>query len=157
MTVRFERTTDNLCLVTARHRDRRPFPVSHMAGTLRIPHDLATFVVERELSIAGGFFNLVAHGAVFRSSGRRPTRPGRAVIVANRAALDEAERTVHHHQDLWAAHLPTPSGAALTDADERWKALLPGDGFEVTWSRLPLPARPRVRGDRGRRTTPPRS
>src|SRR5215217_3589690 len=84
MTVWFEKTTHNQCVVTARARDRKPFAVSHMAGTRRMPHDLATFVVERELAIAGGFFNLVAHGAIFRSSGRRPTRPGRAITDADR-------------------------------------------------------------------------
>lgn len=151
MTVRFEKTTHNHCVVTARARDRKPFAVSHMAGTMRIPHDLATFVVERELAIAGGFFNLVAHGAIFRSSGRRPTRPGRAVIVANRAELEQAERTVQHHQDLWAAHLRTPVGAALTDADRRWRALPEGEGFELAWTRLPLPVRPAVRAHRGHR------
>ena len=151
MTVRFEKTTHNQCVVTARARDRKPFAVSHMAGTMRMPHDLAAFVVERELAIAGGFFNLVAHGAIFRSSGRRPTRPGRAIIVANRAALDEAERTVHHHQELWGANLPTPVGAALTDADRRWQTLPEGEAFELAWTRLPLPVRPAGCADRGHR------
>ena len=142
MTVRFEKTSTNQCLVTAWARDRKPFPVSHMAGASRIPHDLATFVIEQQLSLAGGFFNLVAHGAVFRSSGRRITRPGRAVIVANRAALDEAERAVNEVQSQWEANLPTRSGLCLTEADERWRALDPGAGFELAWQRLPLPVRP---------------
>jgi hypothetical protein len=142
MTVRFEKTRTNQCQVTAWAHDRKPFTVSHMAGVSRIPHDLATFVIERELSIGGGFFNLLAHGAVFRSSGRRTTRPGRAVIAANRTALDEAERTVNHVNDLWARRLPTPAGPQLTDADEQWRGLDPGAAFEVAWHRLPLPARP---------------
>src|SRR5215213_3284240 len=134
MTVRFEKTTHNHCVVTARARDRKPFAVSHMAGTMRIPHDLATFVVERELAIAGGFFNLVAHGAIFRSSGRRPTRPGRAVIVANRAELEVAVRMVHQEQELWGALLSTAVGAVRTDADRRWEALPAGEAFELAWS-----------------------
>src|SRR5215218_6087116 len=54
LTVRFEKGTTNRCLVTAWARDRKPFPVSHMAGASRMPHDLATFVIEQSLSIAGG-------------------------------------------------------------------------------------------------------
>ena len=150
LTVRFEKGTTNRCLVTAWARDRKPFPVSHMAGASRMPHDLATFVIEQSLSIAGGFFNLVAHGAVFRSSGRRMTRPGRALIVANRAALEDAERRVRRVQALWARDLPTPAGSALTDADERWRALDPGAYFQCAWHRLPLPARPAVKDVRGR-------
>jgi len=150
MTVRFEKTTTNQCRVIAWARDRKPFPVSHMAGVSRLPHDVATFVIERELSIAGGFFNLVAHGAVFRSSGRRITRPGRALIVANRTSLEEAERQVHRVESLWGRQLATPAGPALTDADDRWRALEPGAGFELTWNRLPLSARPAARTDSDR-------
>jgi hypothetical protein len=150
LTVRFEKTSTNQCVVTAWARDRKPFPVSHMAGASRMPHDLATFVIEQNLSIAGGFFNLVAHGAVFRSSGRRITRPGRALIVANRAALADAERRVNEVQSSWGRQLPTPAGSALSDADERWRALDRGGRFECAWCRLPLPARPAVQDVRGR-------
>jgi hypothetical protein len=150
LTVRFEKTDTNQCVVTAWARDRKPFPVSHMAGASRMPHDLATFVVEQNLSIAGGFFNLVAHGAVFRSSGRRLTRPGRALIIANRTALEDAERRVHQEQSLWDRHLPTPAGPTLTDADDRWRALDPGGCVEFPWKRLPLPARPAARIVRAR-------
>jgi hypothetical protein len=152
LTVRFEKTDTNQCVVTAWARDRKAFPVSHMAGASRMPHDLATFVIERNLSIAGGFFNLVAHGAVFRSSGRRITRSGRALIVANRAALEDAERTVHQAHSMWGRHLPTPAGPALTDTDERWRALDPGGFFELAWYRLPLPARAAARRNRAHRT-----
>jgi hypothetical protein len=150
LTVRFQKTNTNQCQVTAWARDRKPFPVSHMAGASRLPHDLATFVIERDLSIAGGFFNLVAHGAVFRSSGRRITRSGRDLIIANRAALEDAERTVHQVQSLWGRHQTSPAGLALTDADERWRALDPGHSLELAWFRLPLPARPAARSGRAR-------
>ena len=158
MTVRFERTEDGTCRVTARARDRRPFAVSHMAAGAGLPHDLATFAVERALGLPGGFFNMTAHGAVFRSSGRRRTRPGRAVVLANREALEDAERVVHEHQDRWARGLPTPAGTALREAAERWSALAPGQAFEEPWPRLPLPVRPDL-PDRDRpaaRRGPPR-
>ena len=150
MTVRFLKTAHPLrCVVTAWAHDRRPFPVSGMGATERIPHDLATFVIERHLALAGGFFNLTAHHATFRSSGRRPTRPGRAVIAANRIELDDAERAVHLHEDAWRSGSATPVAAALTEAEQRWWRLEPGDHIELAWQRLPLPARVPRRRPRG--------
>ena len=90
MTVRFERTDEGFCRVTAWARDRKPFRVSLMGGRAPdgLPHDLSSFVVEQELGIGGGFFNLTAHGATFRSHDRRRTQPGRDLVVAHRSALD---------------------------------------------------------------------
>jgi hypothetical protein len=157
MTVRFEKTEDGLCEVTAWAHDRAPFRVSLMGGGRgpRTPHDLVTFVVERELGLAGGFFNLTAHGATFRSHGRRRTRPGRDLILANRSALDDAERTVHAHEDAWAAGRPTPAGSELAAAADRWRALAPGESFELDWPRLPLTARPSRRAERRPRRVGP--
>jgi hypothetical protein len=150
MTVRFSKTADpRRCVVTAWAHDRRLFPVSGMGATERIPHDLATFVVEQRLGLAGGFFNLTAHHATFRSSGRRPTRPGRAVIAANRLELDGAERAVHAHEDAWRSGAATPVAEALTQAEQRWRRLAPGDHFELAWRRLPLPVRVPRRRPRG--------
>lgn len=145
MTVRFARE-GNRCVVTAWTRERRPFPVSGMVAT-DLPHDLSTFVVERELGLAGGFVNLVAHGATFRSSGRRHTRPGRDVIVANRAALDEAEATVHRYEDAWRRGDDGLVSRALSRARQQWADVGDGESLELTWARLPLPTRP-VRRDR---------
>ena len=150
MTVRFERLKDRrICLVTAWAPDRRPFRVSCMGGGDGLPHDLATFAAEQALGVADGFFNLTAHGAMFRSSGRRLTRPGRAVIVANRAGLDAAEHAVHAAWDAWRAGGPTPAASALDEVNRRWCALRPGESFELDWHRRPLPIRaPKRRADR---------
>ena len=102
LTVRFEKGASG-CRVEAWRRTGKPFPVSTMGGATGLPHDLVTFVVERELGLNGGFFNLTAHGAIFRSSRRRFTRPGRALIAAHRADLDAAERTVNTTANAWRA------------------------------------------------------
>jgi hypothetical protein len=138
LTVRFERA-GACCRVTGRFRQGRPFAVSHMGGASRLPHDLATFVVERELGLAGGFFNLTAHGAVFRSSGRKETRPGRDVIRAHRTALDAAEEQVNAAVGAWKAGAGGPVPDVLTAADRAWAELAEGGGIELVWPRRPLP------------------
>ena len=123
LTVRFEKGASG-CRVEAWRRTGKPFPVSTMGGATGLPHDLVTFVVERELGLSGGFFNLTAHGAIFRSSRRRFTRPGRALIAAHRADLDAAERTVEHHRQRAGAPAdrrprsmrPRPPGPAWRSA-----------------------------------------
>jgi hypothetical protein len=67
------------------------------AGHTDLPHDLAQFVVEAALGLEGGFWNLVANGATFKSLGRRQTKPGRQLIADHRAELNEAERIVNVH------------------------------------------------------------
>jgi hypothetical protein len=141
LTVRFEKVADSpVCRVVARRRTGKPFPVSAMGGASRLPHDLATFVVERELGLRGGFVNLTAHGAIFRSSRRRPTKPGRALIVVHRAELDAAEHAVNAAHADWRAGRDTPATAALAAADRAWAALAPGESLDLTWPTLPLPA-----------------
>ena len=54
-----------------------------------LPHDLAQFVLEAGLDLDHGFWNLVANGATFQSLGRRPTKPGRQLIAAYRAELNQ--------------------------------------------------------------------
>jgi hypothetical protein len=111
-----------------------------------LPHDLAHFVVEVTLGLEAGFWNLVANGATFKSLGRRPTQPGRQVIAAHRAELDESERIVNAHVDAWRAGGPTPVGPALEDMMVRWRALAVGEELVVDWPTRRLPrASTRVR------------
>jgi hypothetical protein len=149
LTVRFEKGA-GWCRVEARRRTGKPFPVSTMGGATGLPHDLVTFVVERELGLAGGFVNLTAHGAIFRSSRRRFTRPGRALIAAHRADLDEAERTVNTTAYAWREGRPTPSNAALDAAAAAWSGLPVGGSIELVWTTLPLPGSGTRRAGRGR-------
>jgi hypothetical protein len=145
LTVRFEKGASG-CRIEARRRTGKPFPVSTMGGATGLPHDLVTFVVERELGLDGGFFNLTAHGAIFRSSRRRFTKPGRALIAAHRADLDEAERTVNTTAYAWRDGRATPANAALDAAAAAWSGLAVGESIELVWTTRPLP------GSAGRRS-----
>jgi hypothetical protein len=126
------------------------------AGT-DLPHDLAQLVVEADLGLEHGFWNLVANGATFRSLGRRPTRPGRQLIITYRAELNDVEGTVNAQVQAWRDGRPTPAGPALKAMRTRWRALRPGEELIVEWPtrRLsrpssrdrPVPAR-RRRGPR---------
>jgi hypothetical protein len=107
-----------------------------------LPHDLAHFVVEAGLGLEHGFWNLVANGATFRSLGRRPTRPGRQLIAAYRAELNEAEAIVNAHVGAWRDGRPTPVGSELDAMQARWRSLRRGDELVVEWPlrRLPRPS-----------------
>jgi hypothetical protein len=87
-------------------KDRRPWVarVRKMRGDGSIlgssvgnelPHDLVTFIVERELGVVDGFFATVAAGGTFRSMAKKRHGAGKAVIARNRPGLDRAERLVH--------------------------------------------------------------
>lgn len=116
------------------------------AARIDLPHDLAQFVVEATLGLEEGFWNLVANGATFKSLGRRQTKPGRQLIAAHRAELNEAEKVVNAHVAAWRDGDPTPVGPALDAMLARWRALRVGEELVVEWPtwRLPRPS-PRVR------------
>ena len=97
------------------------------------PHDLVQFVLEGALGIDRGFWGSVAAGATFKSTGRRRTKPGRAVIVAHKAARVEAEGVVNDHHARWLRGEPTPVAAALDDARRRWAALEDGGTLTMEW------------------------
>jgi hypothetical protein len=111
-------------------RTRVPGPTMAAGGDL--PHDLVTFVIERELGIDRGFWGSVAEGATFRSLRRKRTPQGRAVIDRNRPALDDAEQRVNAAYTAWRAGRPN---AALDAMLERWRALDEGGSLVVEWPR----------------------
>jgi hypothetical protein len=104
-----------------------------MAAGADVPHDLATFVVEDALAIEHGFWGCVALGATFRSLGRRRTEPGRAIIQAHLADLDDAERRVNEAFFAWRRGEPTPAAAALDRALAAWRALPEGGELVRRW------------------------
>jgi hypothetical protein len=125
------------------------------SGRTDLPHDLAHFVVEAGLELEHGFWNLVGNGATFRTLGRRPTRPGRQLIAAYRAELNEAEGVVNAHVQAWRNGCPTPVGPDLDAMQTRWRSLRCGDELVVEWRlrRLPRPSA-RVRHVPTRRRLP---
>jgi hypothetical protein len=101
-----------------------------------LPHDLTQLVVEATMGINDGFWGCIAAGATFRSTGRKRTRPGRAIIAAHREGLAEAERVVGMHVNAWKTGNATPIGEALNTFDEFWRSLDDGGSLRVEWPTL---------------------
>ena len=94
----------------------------------------------------------MANGATFPSIGRRPTKPGRQLIAARRAELNEAEKVVDVQVQRWRDGRPAKAGPDLDAMLARGQALRPGDELVAEWAtrRLPRTA-PRVRRAPARR------
>jgi hypothetical protein len=92
----------------ATRNKRTRVPGATMAAGKSIPHDLAQYVIEASAGYHNGFWDLVASGATFKSTGRRRTKPGRAVIAAHRDELAGAEKLAGLHMALWRARRPSP-------------------------------------------------
>lgn len=103
-----------------------------------LPHDLLQLVVEGAVGLDRGFWGSVAAGATFRSTGRKRTRPGRAVIAGNRPEIVASEHVVGEHVRRWTAGEPTPAAAALDEHLARWRDLGDGEGLVVEWPSLAL-------------------
>ena len=112
-------------------RTRVPGPT--MAAGADLPHDLATFVIERELCLDHGFWGCVADGATFRSLRRNRTPQGKAVIAAHRPQLDEAEERVNAAFFAWREGRPTEVRPALDDMLGRWRAVDEGGTLVLDW------------------------
>ena len=91
-----------------------------MARGKGIPHDLAQYVIEAATGYRGGFWELVSKGATFKSTGRKRTKPGRAVIAAHRDELAGAERLAGEHMQRWQVGERTPITEALGRALGQW-------------------------------------
>jgi hypothetical protein len=94
-----------------------------MAREKGIPHDLAQYVIEAGTGYRGGFWDLVSKGATFKSTGRRRTKPGRAVIAEHRVELAAAERLAGEHMQRWKVGEGSDVTAALTRARNQWSGL----------------------------------
>jgi len=101
-----------------------------------LPHDLVQMIVEASVGIDRGFWGSVAAGATFKSTGRKRTRPGRAVIVANRKVIAETERVVAEHLFRWEHGIPTPAAAPFEALSRCWGSLDDGGRLTVEWPTL---------------------
>jgi hypothetical protein len=102
---------------------RTRIPGTVMAAQRNLPHDLLQFVVEAACGIEDGFWGLLARGATFKSTGRKATRPGRALIAAHRSGLVKAEALVGLHSRAWIAGEHSPVTEALDQTRDRWDHL----------------------------------
>jgi hypothetical protein len=113
---------------------RTHVPGSMMAlGRGDISHDLAQYVIEAVTGYGAGFWGLVAAGATFKSTGRRRTKPGRAVIAAHRSELAASEHLAARHVAEWKQGRTTPVTAALTRAAGQFQALGTDERIVFSW------------------------
>lgn len=72
----------------------------------------------------------------FRSTGRKRTRPGRAVIAGNRKYLVAAEALVAENLDRWNRGDATAVARRLDDMKLRWAALDEDEELVIEWPSL---------------------
>jgi len=121
------------CRWDARRGARPRLPGTTMAVGRGLPHDLAQYVIEAAAGYRFGFWDLVARGATFASTGRRRTQPGRALIAAHRGELAGAERLAGLHLALWQAGHDAEVTAALRRAEAQWHDLGDGERLVFEW------------------------
>jgi hypothetical protein len=122
-----------LCAWTARRRKRTVVPGTVMAAGDGLPHDLGQYVVEATIELRSGFWGLLERGATFKSTGRKVTKPGRALIRARRDGLNEAETLAGDEVARWRRGEATETGPHLTAALDAWQRLDIGDGLVFRW------------------------
>jgi hypothetical protein len=115
-----------------------------MAVNKDIPHDLAQYVIEAATGYQNGFWDLVSKGATFKSTGRRRTKPGRAVIAEHRPELAGAEELAGLHLARWKVGDTSPVSEALSRALDQWCGLSDGERLAFEW---PSPAGQVLKGD----------
>jgi len=112
---------------------RSVVPGTVMGVGSSLPHDVAQYVVEAATGYAHGFWGLLAAGATYKSTGRKVTKPGRAVIVAHRHELVASEVLAGEHLQQWAAGRNTAVTEALATALEQWRQLTMTDRLAFDW------------------------
>jgi hypothetical protein len=121
------------CRWDAVRSPRTRIPGTTMALTKDIPHDVAQYVIEAATAYPDGFWGLLSLGATFKSTGRKRTKPGRAVIAAHRPQLARAEELAGLHMALWRARRPGPVTDALDQAAAQWQALAGAERLVFDW------------------------
>ncbi len=104
-----------------------------MAGAKGLPHDLAQYVIEAATGYRDGFWGLVSKGATFRSTGRRRTRPGRALIAEHRKELAGAENLAGEHLQRWSAGEASSVSELLNRALRQWNGLSADECLMYEW------------------------
>jgi hypothetical protein len=121
------------CSWTAARGKRRRIPGAYMGVGNDIPHDLGQYVIEAATGYAHGFWGLQAEGATFEKTGRKVTKPGRALIVEHRADVIASEQLAGTHHRLWKLRHTSPVTEALDRAFGQWQALQVGERLVFEW------------------------
>jgi hypothetical protein len=112
---------------------RRVVPGTTMAVGRDLPHDLAHYVIEAATQYENGFWGLVEKGATFKSTGRKRTKPGRAVIAAHHDELINAEALASRHLKCWREGDKSSVTEALECALDQWRELGPNERMVFEW------------------------
>jgi hypothetical protein len=112
---------------------RRRVPGTVMGVGNDIPHDLAQYVIEAATRYEYGFWGCVARGATFKSTGRKRTHPGRAVIAEHRNDIIASEHLAGRHMFLWKCGEKTDVTRALDRALRQWRNLGPAQQLVYEW------------------------
>ena len=112
---------------------RTRIPGTVMGGSKGLPHDLAQYVIEAATGYRNGFWELVAKGATFKSTGRRRTKPGRQLIAEHRRELTVAEQVAGLHMAQWKSGATSAVSVALSRALNQWNGLATGDRLVFDW------------------------
>ena len=101
-----------------------------------MPHDLTQLVVEAAVGLSYGFWGCVAAGATFKSTGRKRTKPGRAIIAQHQEDLRRTEIITGEQVKLWKAGQETSVARALSRMEDLWNRLGQEDERVVDWPSL---------------------
>ena len=110
-----------------------PGTLMGVGRTDALPHDLGQYVIEAATGFPNGFWGLLAKGATYKTTGRKRTRPGRAVIAAHRDELLESEQLAARHLTQWHAGETTPVTEALDQVHRQWLGLRLDQRIVFVW------------------------
>jgi hypothetical protein len=109
----------------------------------RLPHDVAHFIVEDELKIAGGVFGQLAAGGnanMFHADDPRETRKARKrgndIAKANKNDALFSEHAIFAAQSRWEKQEIIPD--TKIQVDEIARIIDRFEAFSVRWSKLPV-------------------
>src|SRR5262249_41132501 len=135
MEITFTRTGEHTYITVAVRDDGVTLAVPSFDRTAWMPHDLAHYVVERELGLTRGFWGRVADGALFPGikvlSGRQPPRAAarsQSVIREAGQAGTEAEVLVGILIKIVEKGLAAEGPAARALLAEAWRPEKPSRG-----------------------------
>jgi hypothetical protein len=136
--VTFRKLIEQRCSYWVAVRGKRTVvPGTAMAlGRGDMPHDLTQLVVEAGMGLQYGFWGCVAAGATFKSTGRKRTKPGRAIIAQHQDELRQTELITSRQVALWKAGHDTPVTRELGRMASLWDSLDQHDELVVDWPSL---------------------
>jgi hypothetical protein len=144
MKVVFTKTGERRYKVTVERKSKASVSMDPAPGFHdRLPHDVAHFIVEDELKIAGGVFGQLAAGGnanTFHADDPRETRKarkrGKDVAKANKNDALFSEHAIFAAQSRWEKQEIIPDTKIHTDVIAR--IIDRFEAFSARWSKLPV-------------------